>query len=269
LAEGGEVGLRFSSSGGGGGGGGGGSSDGGGGSGGGSGSGGDGDGGGDGGGGGSASGWCTGPNAVPITLAVANIISGVASGMTVKFFPIFFMREVGLNPVSTNCVLMATPLTVASFSFVAKSLSKSVGSLRVVLLFKALGIAILATMAANPWMWERKGLIVPVYVPFLTWQNNGGRSQHVCDCIASVLPTIPLANVSVCCCCLTTLRLLFVNVSVCNRFCCFRFSTFPLANVYVCQMLLFANASVCQDFVCQRCFCFVRFVASPPSCLTV
>lgn len=54
--------------------------------------------------------------AIPYILATADLMVGLASGMTIKFFPIFFLQQVGLPPVGTNFVMAGSPLAVAIMS---------------------------------------------------------------------------------------------------------------------------------------------------------
>ena len=93
--------------------------------------------------------------------------------MTVKFFPIFFMNEVQLNPIATNCIFAATPLAVAAFSMASKRAAESVGigSVGVTVLFKLCGIGLLVTMAAARSLWVRPSIIVPIYMVRTAFMN--------------------------------------------------------------------------------------------------
>ena len=64
---------------------------------------------------------------VPYILATSDILFGLASGMTIKFFPIFFLKQVALPPVGTNVMFAGTPLCVAAMSFLASPLSQVFG----------------------------------------------------------------------------------------------------------------------------------------------
>lgn len=101
---------------------------------------------------------------VPTLLAISSAITGIASGMTVKFFPIFFMNEVELNPVATNCIFAATPLAVAAFSMLSKRVAERLGNIGVAVLFKLCGISLLVTMAAARSLWVRPEAIIPIYM---------------------------------------------------------------------------------------------------------
>ena len=48
----------------------------------------------------------------------------LGSGMTVKFFPLFFWREVGLSPIKVQIIYVLAPTGIACCAFVAQKLSK-------------------------------------------------------------------------------------------------------------------------------------------------
>ena len=50
---------------------------------------------------------------IPYILAVADIISGISAGMTVKFFPLFFADELKLSPIYTNGIYVALPILMS------------------------------------------------------------------------------------------------------------------------------------------------------------
>ena len=65
--------------------------------------------------------------AIPYFLATSDVLFGLASGMTIKFFPIFFLRQVELSPIGTNFIMAGTPLCIATMSFLAPQISRLVG----------------------------------------------------------------------------------------------------------------------------------------------
>ena len=52
---------------------------------------------------------CAGVRAIPWIILASNTVTGFATGMTVKFFPLFFKNEVCLTPASVNIIYAATP----------------------------------------------------------------------------------------------------------------------------------------------------------------
>ncbi len=47
--------------------------------------------------------------------------------MTIKFFPIFFLKQVALPPIGTNFILAGTPLCVAIMSQLASPIAQLIG----------------------------------------------------------------------------------------------------------------------------------------------
>lgn len=66
-------------------------------------------------------------HSVPYLLATSDLLFGLATGMTIKFFPIFFLKQVGLAPVATNFVMAATPLAVAAVAAGSPRLANLIG----------------------------------------------------------------------------------------------------------------------------------------------
>ncbi len=66
-------------------------------------------------------------HSVPYLLATSDLLFGLATGMTIKFFPIFFLKQVGLAPVATNFVMAATPLAVAAVAAGSPQLASLIG----------------------------------------------------------------------------------------------------------------------------------------------
>ena len=66
-------------------------------------------------------------HSVPYLLATSDLLFGLATGMTIKFFPIFFLKQVGLDPVATNFVMAATPLAAAAVAAGSPQLANLMG----------------------------------------------------------------------------------------------------------------------------------------------
>ncbi|KAL3136845.1 hypothetical protein ABBQ38_005552 [Trebouxia sp. C0009 RCD-2024] len=101
---------------------------------------------------------------IPYLLATSDVLFGLASGMTIKFFPIFFLKQVALPPIGTNFVLAGTPLCVAIMSSLAAPISHLFGRAQTILLFKAIGVNLMGFMGLYPEIWTKLGVIIPVYV---------------------------------------------------------------------------------------------------------
>lgn len=64
---------------------------------------------------------------IPYLLFVGDVLTSVGSGMTVKFFPLFFKNNIGLSPSATQGIYVVLPLLMAGCTVVAQRLSLTVG----------------------------------------------------------------------------------------------------------------------------------------------
>ncbi|EKX38858.1 hypothetical protein GUITHDRAFT_89258 [Guillardia theta CCMP2712] len=83
---------------------------------------------------------------IPAILICSDIIAALASGMTIKFFPLFFQNETNLEPVFVNVIYIASPLMLSLFAIVAQRVSLKIGRMQVCLMFKIFGILLLCLM---------------------------------------------------------------------------------------------------------------------------
>jgi len=70
---------------------------------------------------------CITASKIPHILVFSDLISGLASGMTIKFFPLFFARKVWLSPVAVQGIYVALPVFMIGVSFVGQRTSKLLG----------------------------------------------------------------------------------------------------------------------------------------------
>eukprot|EP00123_Amoebidium_parasiticum_P018179 comp24125_c0_seq1/m.43768 comp24125_c0_seq1/g.43768 ORF comp24125_c0_seq1/g.43768 comp24125_c0_seq1/m.43768 type:complete len:461 (-) comp24125_c0_seq1:210-1592(-) len=102
---------------------------------------------------------------VPAIVATSDIVFGLASGMTIKFFPIYFAEKLHLSPITVNILFVLDPFTEVCFSLIAQRLSLKVGRVEVTLAFKAIGVALLTAMALFPDYWEAQPYVLcAVYI---------------------------------------------------------------------------------------------------------
>lgn len=83
---------------------------------------------------------------VPAMIAVSDIISGLATGMTIKFFPIFFMRSLSMKPMAVSMLYVITPLSIAAMAVFTRFSSKLLGRIYATVAAKLLGIIQLVFM---------------------------------------------------------------------------------------------------------------------------
>lgn len=84
---------------------------------------------------------------IPYILFASNVVVAAGSGMTVKFFPLFFKNTMSLSPVDVQYIYVATPLAIAALSGLGTTLSKRIGRVESILLTSAVGLTLLVSMA--------------------------------------------------------------------------------------------------------------------------
>ena len=88
--------------------------------------------------------------AIPVLLTISDVFGAFASGMTIKFFPLFFMQRVDLSPVYVSLLSTLGPIAVALASVVAQRASKRIGRIQLSVGTRVLDIGLLITMAFLP-----------------------------------------------------------------------------------------------------------------------
>jgi len=101
---------------------------------------------------------------VPYFILTADIVTGVGSGMTVKFFPLFFKNETGLTPSFVSAISACTYLLMIAMTFVFQKVSDCCGRVQASLLSGACGIPLLVLMARLKTNWTNWMVIVPIYI---------------------------------------------------------------------------------------------------------
>ena len=64
---------------------------------------------------------------IPYLLFVGDVLTAVGSGMTVKFFPLFFKNEIGLSPSATQGIYVVLPLMISGCTVFAQRFSYTLG----------------------------------------------------------------------------------------------------------------------------------------------
>ena len=93
----------------------------------------------------------------------------MASGMTIKFFPLYFWRRLHLSPIAVNAVVMAGPMGISVLAIAMQKLSKRIGRVQTTLLTKFIGVSLLVAIALLDdalYFW-----IIPLYL-VRTWVMN-------------------------------------------------------------------------------------------------
>ena len=88
---------------------------------------------------------------VAALITLSDLIGALASGMTLKFFSLFFLQACDLSPVAVSLVGTAAPLGVAAASVLAGSLARRHGGrLQLSLLTRAVDVGLLVLLARLP-----------------------------------------------------------------------------------------------------------------------
>eukprot|EP01126_Amoeba_proteus_P039745 TRINITY_DN4208_c0_g1_i1.p1 TRINITY_DN4208_c0_g1~~TRINITY_DN4208_c0_g1_i1.p1 ORF type:complete len:356 (-),score=52.25 TRINITY_DN4208_c0_g1_i1:136-1203(-) len=110
--------------------------------------------------------WFSSDKHVPYLLCIADVLSGFASGMTVKFFPLFFENIIHIDPISLQVVYLVRTLSVATLLFLCQKFSQmAIGRMGVVLTTKYIGVALGLLLASGErYFWDIPWLVCVVWV---------------------------------------------------------------------------------------------------------
>ncbi len=90
---------------------------------------------------------CSSSNrAVPSLIATADVISGLASGMSIRYIAIFLYDNLHLSPVAVQVVYLITPILQVFLRKKAQVLAKNYGRCRVTVALKWIGITLMIAM---------------------------------------------------------------------------------------------------------------------------
>mmetsp|Transcript_7638 Transcript_7638/g.18547 ORF Transcript_7638/g.18547 Transcript_7638/m.18547 type:complete len:194 (-) Transcript_7638:791-1372(-) len=89
---------------------------------------------------------------------------GLASGMTIKFFPIFFRTEAKLSPSNVSLMYTAIPLALSSMALVAQREAHFIGRVQTIVTNRLIGITLLLFIATHTGLWTVPAAIVPLYI---------------------------------------------------------------------------------------------------------
>ena len=95
---------------------------------------------------------------IPYLLLAADIVGAIGSGMTIKFFPLWWKQDVRLTPVGVQIINLISPLAVIASSSCSVLLSRKIGRVQVCMLWNGLGAGALALLVVL----YRRGVSVPI-----------------------------------------------------------------------------------------------------------
>ncbi|KAG7341929.1 major facilitator superfamily transporter [Nitzschia inconspicua] len=103
---------------------------------------------------------------IPYIVFFQGLIFAVGSGMTIKFFPLFFKDEVGMTPSQVQIIYCIVPLVMAVSSTLCTHLAGTgFGRVQAMLLYSVGGVALLYLMVFfKSYLDHHPFLLVPIYV---------------------------------------------------------------------------------------------------------
>eukprot|EP00475_Leptophrys_vorax_P030614 TRINITY_DN4602_c0_g1_i2.p1 TRINITY_DN4602_c0_g1~~TRINITY_DN4602_c0_g1_i2.p1 ORF type:complete len:456 (+),score=111.65 TRINITY_DN4602_c0_g1_i2:641-2008(+) len=100
---------------------------------------------------------------IPGIVAFSNFIAGLASGMTIKFFPLFFENQCKLSPTFVSSIFVISPLMISIFAWFAQKLSLKIGRIQVSTICVCSGVSLLVVMSFHS-LWDKPEWIVSIYL---------------------------------------------------------------------------------------------------------
>lgn len=91
-------------------------------------------------------GCCPRDNVVHVLISMGSVLSGIASGVSIRYFPIFFVKELNLTPIFIQVLYLITPLGQASVKCLSKALARLLGASCVTNILQWAFVTVLFTM---------------------------------------------------------------------------------------------------------------------------
>lgn len=107
-----------------------------------------------------------GPQHVAPIIAVANLTARIGSGLSVRYFSLYFWKELHMRPAYVMLLLVAAQVGGSAATIAAQRVSLVIGRVQVCIAFRLVGVGMLVAMALSPL--QRPLLIVPLYL-LRTW----------------------------------------------------------------------------------------------------
>lgn len=110
---------------------------------------------------------------IPYIIFAQDLVTSLGSGMTIKFFPLFFKDEIGMTPSQVQIIFCVAPLAMVGFSTLGSKIAGSgFGRVQTQLLFSSLGVSCLYTMVFFKNSLDKHPIwLVPIYVFRTSFMN--------------------------------------------------------------------------------------------------
>jgi hypothetical protein len=83
---------------------------------------------------------------VPTLITIGSILSGIASGISIRYFPVFFVSELHLSPSFVQALYIITPLGQATVKYAAQGLARACGASWVTVMLQWTFVAVFCSM---------------------------------------------------------------------------------------------------------------------------
>lgn len=102
---------------------------------------------------------------IPCITFFAGLVTAIGSGMTVKFFPLFFKNDCHMTPAGVQGVYFCAPISIFLFSvFGTKLAATGFGRVQTIMLCKLIGVSALFLMGFLKDYRDRWEIMVPIYL---------------------------------------------------------------------------------------------------------
>lgn len=83
---------------------------------------------------------------IPVLVALSDVLGGLASGMSIRYFPIFFLENLKLSPVNVQVIFIASTLCMTGMTRVSQWTGTKLGRIQATLIFKWTGVVLFFVM---------------------------------------------------------------------------------------------------------------------------
>jgi MFS family permease len=102
---------------------------------------------------------------IPYILLLAGTTASIGSGMTVKFFPLYFKEEIGMSPSQVQLIYVVVPIFMAVCSHFSTMIASTFGRVQTSLVLQLSGVSCLMVMAVfHHYLDSHKAILVPIYI---------------------------------------------------------------------------------------------------------
>lgn len=85
-------------------------------------------------------------SSIPYILFASTLVMALGSGMTIKFFPLFFQNTLKMDPSDVQIIYVAVPVSISIFSGIGTYVASFIGRALGMIVFNLLGVSCLLTM---------------------------------------------------------------------------------------------------------------------------